>query len=68
MLNLKVKRLRFYCIVREEIFISTRIYIHKLASLEKKRIVLEKDFNNMLSKWNKKKEEMVSPHLESACR
>ena len=31
-----ITRLKFFCIMRTELFIKSRIYIHKLAEIEKK--------------------------------
>ena len=56
-----VVRLRYYCIMRKEQFIASRLFIHILASLKKKRIQLEKDFKETLSLWNNKKDKMSSP-------
>lgn len=59
-----ITRFKFYCIIRKELLIASRIYLHKLAEIEKKRRVLEKEFQKVLSPWNKKKETMPSPHLD----
>ena len=32
-----ITRLKFFCIMRTELFIKSRIYIHKLAEIEKKK-------------------------------
>ena len=58
-----ITRLKFYCIMRTELFIKSRIYIHKLAEIEKKRLALEKEFQKVLSAWNKKRDTMPSPDL-----
>ena len=55
-----VKQLRNYCIMRKEQFIATRLFIHRLAELEKQRLELEKQFRETLSIWNKNKDEMPS--------
>lgn len=57
-----VVRLRYYCIMRKEQFIASRLFIHRLVSLEKKkRIQLEKGFKETLSLWNNKRDVMSSP-------
>lgn len=33
--NEDVRHLKFYCIMRKELFIATRVYIHKVAEIEK---------------------------------
>lgn len=60
-----IERLCFYCAVREERFVKTRIFLNRLAALERHRLGLEKRFNNILAKWNvKEKEDMISPILD----
>ena len=50
-----VKELRSYCIMRKENFIPSKLFIGRLAELERSRIELEKQFRKTLSLWNKKK-------------
>ena len=57
--NKSVERIRFFCWVREEIFFKSRRVLHRLASLERRRLTLEKDFNKILANWNSKKEENI---------
>ena len=45
----------------KEHFITSRLFIQKLAEIEKQRLKLEKEFRDTLSLWNKKKDEMSSP-------
>lgn len=40
--NKSFDRILFYCRVQEEIFVKTRKVLHRLAALEKHRIILEK--------------------------
>ena len=49
------KELRNYCRMRKEQFIRYRIFIHRLAELEKQRIKLQKIFRETLSIWNNTK-------------
>ena len=58
-----VKELRNYCIMRKENFIASKLFIRRLAELERSRIELEKQFRETLSLWNKKKDEMSSSPL-----
>ena len=51
-----IKELRNYCIMSKEHFIASRLFIHKLAEIEKQRLKLEKEFRDTLSLWNKNKE------------
>lgn len=50
--------------MRTELFIKSRTYMDKLVEIEKKRIALEKEFQKILSAWNKKRDTMPSPHLD----
>ena len=50
-----------YCIVREEHFIASRLFIHILTTLEKQRLELERQFRETLSLWNKNKDKMPAP-------
>ena len=61
--NKDVKKLRNYCIMRKENFIASKLFIRRLAELERSRIELEKQFRGTLSLWNKKKDEMSSPSV-----
>ena len=56
-----VVKLRYYYVMRKEQFIASRLFIHRLATIEKNRIQLEKDFKETLSLWNNKQDEMLSP-------
>ena len=58
-----VKELRNYCIMRKENVIASKLFIRRLAELERSRIELEKQFRETLSLWNKKKDEMSSSPL-----
>ena len=49
-----VFRLRFYCLKRKETFTLARIVTYRLATIETERLKLEKEFNNILTLWNKK--------------
>ena len=44
----------------KEHFITSRLFIQKLAEIEKQRLKLEKEFRDTLSLWNKNKDEMPS--------
>ena len=57
--NKSVERIRFFCWVREEIFVKSGRVLHRLASLERRRLTLEKDFNKILANWNSKKEDNI---------
>lgn len=59
-----VVRLRFYCLTNKEPFTLARIVIHRLATIEKKILKLEKDFNNILALWSKKPEEIPAPQFD----
>ena len=56
-----VEQLRNYCKMRKEQFICARLFIHRLAKIEKERIKLEKDFNKILQLWNKSGREIPAP-------
>ena len=58
-----VKELRNYCIIRKEQFIASKFFIRGLASIEKERLKLDKEFHQILSLWNKTKDTMPSPLL-----
>ena len=58
-----VKELRNYCIMRKENIIASKLFIRRLAELERSRIELEKQFRETLSLWNKEKDEMSSSPL-----
>lgn len=58
-----VTRLKFYCIMGKEIFITSRIYIHKPADTEKKGLLLEKEFQKVFIMEQKKKDTIPSRHL-----
>lgn len=59
-----VVRLRFYCLTNKEPFTLARIVFHRIATIEKKRLKLEKDFSNILALWNKKPEEIPAPQFD----
>ena len=56
-----VVRLRYYCLIRKEQFIASRLFIRRLATIEKNRIQHKKDFRDTLSLWNENKDGMPSP-------
>ena len=56
-----VKELCNYYIVCKEHFIASRLFIHRLTTLEKQRLELEKQFRETLSLWNKNKDKMPAP-------
>ena len=59
-----IVRLRFYCLTNKEPFALARIVIHRLATIGKERLKLEKGFNNVLALWNKKPEEIPVPQYD----
>ena len=63
--NDDISRLKFYCVMTKEVFIDSRLYIHRLPKIELQRLELEKEFQEILSSWNSKKDYMVSPHFWS---
>ena len=44
-----------YCIMRKENLIASKLFIRRLAELERSRTELKKQFRETLSLWNKKK-------------
>ena len=44
-----VKELRNYCIIPKEEFIESKFFIRRLASTEKERLKLDKEFHQILS-------------------
>ena len=56
-----VTRLRYYCIFREKEFVTIRCHTRLLATIERRRLQLEKNFHKFLSKWNGTVETMPSP-------
>ena len=59
-----VVRLRCYCLINKKPFTLARIVIHRLATIGKERLKLEKGFNNVLALWNKKPEEIPVPQYD----
>ena len=59
-----IVRLRFYCLINKKPFTLARIVIHRLSTIEKERLKLEKDFNDTLELWNKNPEEMPAAQLD----
>ena len=58
-----VKELRNYRIMRKENFIASKLFIRRLAELERSRTELEKQFRETLSLQKKNNNEMLSPPL-----
>ena len=50
--------------MRKEQFIATRLFIRRLAEVEKQRPELEKQFRETLSIWNKKQRRDAEPPPE----
>lgn len=63
--NDDISRLKFYCVMTKEVFIASRLYIHRLAKIELQRLELGKEFQEIRSSRNSKKDYMVSPHFWS---
>lgn len=61
--NDDISRLKFYCVMTKEVFIASRLYIHRLAKIELQRLELGKEFQEIRSSRNSKKGYMVSPHF-----
>ena len=49
----KPKKKINYCIMRKEQVIASKFFICRVASIEKERIKLDKEFNQTLLLWNK---------------
>ena len=62
--EIKTERLRFYGIVQESAFSRIRCFINRLASLERKRLDLEQQFNKVLTNWNGAEDNMESPRFQ----
>ena len=62
--EIKTERLRFYGIVQESPFSRIRCFINRLASLERKRLDLEQQFNKVLTNWNGAEGNMESPRFQ----
>ena len=56
-----VEALKNYCRMRKMQFMCARLFIHRLAEIEKQRTELEKSFNRTLQIWNNTKSNMPSP-------
>ena len=47
-----VQELKNYCKIKQGQFVCARVFIHRLAEIEKQRLYLEKSFDKTLSQWN----------------
>ena len=46
--------------MRKKQFVCARIFIHRLAEIERQRLDLEKSFHKTLSLWNNTETEMLA--------
>ena len=56
-----VQELKNYCKIKKGQFVCARVFIHRLAEIEKQRLYLEKLFHKTLSQWNNTETEMEVP-------
>ena len=56
-----MKKLRNYCRMRKHQFICARLFINRLADIEKQRLESEKSFVEILRLWNNHENDMPAP-------
>ena len=56
-----IKELINYCKMRKEQFVSARFFMHRLAEIEREKVLLDKSFDETLKLWSSKEKELSVP-------